>query len=87
MHHDENTQDHDHNHESETPSSSKRDPCYWQSLEEWGGDPEFQKMAETEFMSSPLREGLEKEGQDGFARREFLKLMGASLAMATAGCI
>lgn len=58
---------------------------YWMSLEQWGGDPEFQKLAETEFLSSPLREGADGEG--GWARREFLKLMGASLAMATTSCI
>jgi MoCo/4Fe-4S cofactor protein with predicted Tat translocation signal len=66
---------------------SERDKRYWLSLEQWGGDPEFQKLAETEFLSSPLREGAETEGQDGWARREFLKLMGASLAMASASCI
>jgi len=69
--------------EQKTPRT--RDSQYWQSLEEWGGDPEFQKMAETEFQSSPLREGEERE--EGWARREFLKLMGASLAMTTASCI
>lgn len=62
----------------------ERDSKYWLSLEQWKNDPEFMKMAETEFQSSPLREG---DGEDGWARREFLKLMGASLAMATAGCI
>lgn len=62
----------------------ERDNKYWLSLEQWKNDPEFMKAAETEFQSSPLREG---DGEDGWARREFLKLMGASLAMATAGCI
>lgn len=56
---------------------------YWRSLSQWGEDPEFQKLAETEFQSSPLRE----EKEEGWARREFLKLMGASLAMSAAGCI
>jgi MoCo/4Fe-4S cofactor protein with predicted Tat translocation signal len=80
--------DHDHNHsEDGAAKSSARDKRYWLSLEQWGGDPEFQKLAETEFMSSPIREGAESEGQDGWARREFLKLMGASLAMASASCI
>ncbi|MGZ3771624.1 MAG: TAT-variant-translocated molybdopterin oxidoreductase, partial [Bdellovibrio sp.] len=62
----------------------ERDNKYWLSLEQWKNDPEFMKMAETEFQSSPLRE---KDGEDGWARREFLKLMGASLAMATASCV
>lgn len=83
--------DHDHNHGHEhrhdanhTPKESVRDSRYWQSLEEWSKDPAFMEMAEKEFLSSPLKES---DGQDGWARREFLKLMGASLAMASAGCI
>ncbi|UOF02318.1 TAT-variant-translocated molybdopterin oxidoreductase [Bdellovibrio reynosensis] len=62
----------------------ERDNTYWLSLEQWKNDPEFMAMAETEFKSSPLKE---KDGEDGWARREFLKLMGASIAMASAGCI
>ena len=57
---------------------------YWLGLEEYNRDPAFLAKAENEFMSSPLREN---DGQDGFARREFLKLMGASVAMATTACI
>ncbi len=56
---------------------------YWLSLEQWRNDPEFKKMAENEFLSSPL--GEDKEG--GWARREFLTLMGASMALTTAGCL
>ena len=74
---------HDHSENEKAPADS-RDSRYWLSMEQWAGDPEFRKLAETEFMSSPLREG---EAEDGWARREFLKLMGASLAMTTAGCI
>ncbi len=37
----------------------------------------------TEFISSPLKEGA----TDGPGRREFLKLMGASLALGSAGCL
>jgi molybdopterin-containing oxidoreductase family iron-sulfur binding subunit len=62
----------------------EHDTKYWETLEQLNNDPEFAKKAQTEFLSSPLREG---DGEDGFARREFLKLMGASLAMATASCI
>ncbi|KYG60414.1 TAT-variant-translocated molybdopterin oxidoreductase [Bdellovibrio bacteriovorus] len=79
---------HDHDNELEMKKALRpkieRDNKYWQSLEQWSNDPEFNKAAETEFMSSPLRE---KDGEDGWARREFLKLMGASIAMASAGCI
>jgi MoCo/4Fe-4S cofactor protein with predicted Tat translocation signal len=76
---------HDHDHNDHAPQASKRDSRYWLSLEQYTQDPEFQKIAEKEFMSSPLQE---EDGQDGFARRDFLKLMGASIAMASAaGCI
>src|SRR5688572_5557228 len=60
-------------------------PKYWQSLEEWRQDEEFQKLASQEFQSSPLREEGSDEG--GWARREFLKLMGASIALTSFGCV
>jgi MoCo/4Fe-4S cofactor protein with predicted Tat translocation signal len=76
----------DHNHDAhETKTQIQTDDRYWQTIEQWQKDPEFQKALETEFMSSPIRDGADPE--DGIARREFLKLMGASLALATAGCI
>jgi molybdopterin-containing oxidoreductase family iron-sulfur binding subunit len=62
----------------------KPQPKYWMSLEQWTQDPEFLKMAENEFLSSPLSS---EDGKDGWARREFLKLMGASLALTTFGCV
>lgn len=80
----------DHSHHDHSPeitpagADSARDTRYWNSLEQWGQDPEFQKLAEAEFQSSPLREGSQEEG---WARREFLKLMGASLALSASGCI
>jgi MoCo/4Fe-4S cofactor protein with predicted Tat translocation signal len=62
-----------------TPSSK-----YWMSLDQWRQDPEFQELVEKEFQSSPLQS---EDGQDGNARRDFLKLMGASLALTTFGCV
>ena len=59
-------------------------PKYWMSLEQWRQDPEFRALAEREFVSSPLQS---EDGKDGWARREFLKLMGASLAMTSFGCV
>lgn len=56
---------------------------HWKSLEEWQNDPEYQKIVENEFLTSPLSE----EGHSPVARRDFLKLMGASLALSSAGCI
>jgi molybdopterin-containing oxidoreductase family iron-sulfur binding subunit len=85
--------DHEHDHQHDHGDNEKkkaarpkveRDERYWLSLEQWGSDPEFQKLAEQEFLSSPLKEDG-KEG--GWARREFLKLMGASLALGSAGCL
>jgi MoCo/4Fe-4S cofactor protein with predicted Tat translocation signal len=58
---------------------------YWMSLEQFNGDPDFVKRAENEFKISPF---APDDAEDGFARRDFLKLMGASIAMAGAtGCI
>ncbi|MCX7675551.1 MAG: TAT-variant-translocated molybdopterin oxidoreductase, partial [Bdellovibrionaceae bacterium] len=57
----------------------QRQTDYYLGLDEWLKTPEFQQFVENEFQSSPLREGEEKESP--IARREFLKLMGASLAM------
>ncbi|MGZ3796685.1 MAG: TAT-variant-translocated molybdopterin oxidoreductase, partial [Pseudobdellovibrionaceae bacterium] len=62
----------------------ERNNTHWLTLEHYNNDPEFMKKAETEFQSSPLRE---EDSESGWARREFLKLMGASLAMSAAGCI
>lgn len=82
--HQEHDHDHEHEHKDHLPAAKERDSRYWLSLEQWSEDPEFQKFAEQEFLSSPLKEG---DQENGWARREFLKLMGASLAMASAGCI
>ena len=60
-------------------------PKHWLSLEQWRQDPDFLKFAEEEFASSPLRES--DAGEGGWARREFLKLMGASMALASFGCV
>lgn len=65
-------------------SFTSQPPKFWLSLEQWRGDPEFQKLAEQEFLSSPLKEG---DDDSGWARREFLKLMGASLALTSFGCV
>jgi MoCo/4Fe-4S cofactor protein with predicted Tat translocation signal len=59
-------------------------PKYWMSLDQWRQDPEFLALAEKEFQTSPLQS---EDGKDGWARREFLKLMGASLALSSFGCV
>jgi MoCo/4Fe-4S cofactor protein with predicted Tat translocation signal len=72
------------------PKNVERNTKFWKSFDEKNDTPEYRKAVETEFMSSPLREETKNEGteQDGFARRDFLKLMGASVALTSAaGCI
>src|ERR1700687_4438514 len=53
-----------------------RGPEYWRSLEELAGSPDFQEMLHREFPKGA------SEWLDSVSRRGFLKLMGASLAMA-----
>src|SRR5580693_2140258 len=55
---------------------SARGPLYWKSLEELAGTEEFQAFAEDEF-AERTPDWLEPAN-----RRNFLKLMGASLALA-----
>ncbi len=57
---------------------------YWLGLEQLNKDPEFLKAAENEFMSSPLQE---EGGESKVDRRDFMKLMGASIALTSAGCL
>jgi molybdopterin-containing oxidoreductase family iron-sulfur binding subunit len=53
----------------------------WRSLEEWDNSPEFAKRLEREFPA------MASEWPDAMDRRQFLSLMGASLALAGfAGC-
>jgi molybdopterin-containing oxidoreductase family iron-sulfur binding subunit len=51
-------------------------PQYWRSLDELAGTPEFQELLAREFPENA------SEWTDPVGRREFLKLMGASLALA-----
>lgn len=70
--------------ETTTPQTENKTPDFWLGLDDYNNDPAFRKMAEGEFQSSPLKE---EDGKDGLARREFLKLMGASMALASASCV
>ncbi len=85
------THDHDHNDDAKKAArpAIERNRTFWKSIEDKNDAPEFKVALETEFMSSPLRAESAKEGDnDKWARREFLKLMGASVALTTAaGCI
>lgn len=57
---------------------------YWKSLDEKYQTPAFLEAAEKEFETSPLKEEDEKSG---LARRQFMKLMGASIALSSAACV
>ena len=54
-------------------------PRFWRSLEEWSHSPEFLPYLHREF---PEHASEWREGEEGFSRRRFLQLMGASLALA-----
>lgn len=57
---------------------------YWRSLDEKYQTPEFLKTLDNEFQSSPLKS---EDGKDGLARRQFMKLMGASIALSATACV
>ena len=61
---------------------------YWSSLAQYNNDPKFLEKAHKEFQSSPLQEdaGLAETSADGFSRRDFMKLMAASTALASTAC-
>src|SRR6267142_2234239 len=56
---------------------SKTDKQYWRTLEELAGDPEFEELLHREFPRQ-----APSEWDDSVDRRDFLKLMAASLAFA-----
>ncbi len=61
---------------------SKTGKQYWRSLEELAGDPQFEELLHREFPRQ-----APSEWDDSVDRRDFLKLMGASLAFAgLSGC-
>jgi molybdopterin-containing oxidoreductase family iron-sulfur binding subunit len=61
--------------------TSPRGPQFWRSIDELNNTPEFQAAVEKEFP------GAAQEWVDPVSRRGFLKLMGASMALAgLAGC-
>jgi MoCo/4Fe-4S cofactor protein with predicted Tat translocation signal len=59
---------------------SKTGKQYWRTLEELAGDPEFTELLQREFPRQ-----APSEWDDGVDRRDFLKLMAASLAFAGLG--
>jgi molybdopterin-containing oxidoreductase family iron-sulfur binding subunit len=65
--------------DAETPRGGKK---YWRSLEELADTPQFREFVEREFPQQA------EEWNDPLERRTFIKLMGASLALAgLSGCV
>jgi MoCo/4Fe-4S cofactor protein with predicted Tat translocation signal len=63
-------------------AAEKTGPEYWRSLEELAGSPEFQEALHREFPKGAA------EWVDSVSRRGFLKVMGASMALAgMTGCV
>ncbi|HEX8925528.1 MAG TPA: TAT-variant-translocated molybdopterin oxidoreductase, partial [Terriglobales bacterium] len=56
--------------------TESRGPKYWRTLDELAGTPEFEEMLHREFPRHA------SEWRDNASRRDFLKLMGAGLALA-----
>src|ERR1051325_5782628 len=62
------------------PPESANGKRYWRSLDELSDTPEFRDWLEREFP-----EGASELKDDEWSRRNFLKLMGASMALAGVG--
>ena len=63
-------------------AAEKTGPEYWRSLEELAGSPAFQEALHREFPKGA------SEWIDSVSRRGFLKVMGASMALAgMTGCV
>src|ERR1700730_11584266 len=66
----------------EAAADEKAGPEYWRSLEELAGSPSFQEALHREFPKGA------SEWVDSVSRRAFLKVMGASMALAgMTGCV
>lgn len=72
-----------HHHEGDQqhqPKTAQNRIKYWRATDELEQDPNVKAEPAPEFLDSPTREG-NSDGTDGHSRREFLKIMGASIAM------
>jgi len=66
----------------ETAADQKTGPEYWRSLEELAGNPDFREALHREFPKGA------SEWVDSVSRRGFMKVMGASMALAgMTGCV
>ncbi len=63
----------------------KSEPNYWRSLKELYGDPDFVEASHHEFKDG-VTDPFDPDRLSGISRRKFLALLGASAALAGAGC-
>ncbi len=68
-----------------TPDKKKRDPNYWRSFSDLYNDPEYIEATHHEFKEG-VTDDFEPNKLSGLSRRKFLALVGASAALAAAGC-
>ena len=61
------------------PDLGSKGPKYWRSLDEVAETPEFQQWLEREFPANA------SEFEDGVSRRNFVKIMASSFALAGVG--
>ncbi|OGU76910.1 MAG: molybdopterin oxidoreductase [Ignavibacteria bacterium RBG_16_34_14] len=66
-------------------SGLKTQPTYWKSLKQLYNDPEFTEASHHEFKEG-VTDDFEVSKLSGLSRRKFLALIGASAALAGAGC-
>lgn len=64
----------------------QNDPHYWRSFEELQNDSDFKKIKENEFFDGVTKDFDPNTDLSGVSRRKFLALLGASAALAGAGC-
>ena len=76
----------------ESPAAAFTPPRHWVGTEElspsYWADPKAQEKRGQEFFEKPIEliSEIDKTDSEGLARRDFLTLMGASMALATAAC-
>jgi len=63
----------------------EKEPTYWKSLKQLYNDPEFIEASHHEFKEG-VKDDFEVSKLSGISRRKFLALLGASAALAGAGC-
>lgn len=78
--------------QNQTPETNESLPRHWMTMDElspqYWTDKAAQEKRGQEFFEKPIEslENLEKTGQAGIARRDFLTLMGASMALTATAC-